>query len=79
MPEDKIRIRCTKCTAVFRERERRIRNGFQLNCPQCNRLITFDTSSDDPNVRKAFQAAKLLRQALEVETSNTRKAEMRRS
>jgi hypothetical protein len=79
MPEDKIRIRCTKCTAVFRERGTRIRNGFQLNCPQCNRSITFDTSSDDLNVRKAFQAARFLRQALEAEASNTRQVEMRRS
>lgn len=66
MPEEKIKIKCTKCAAVFRERGSRIRNGFQLNCPQCNRLITFDTSSEDVNVRKAFQAAKALRYAQDM-------------
>ena len=65
MLEEKIRIKCTRCASVFRERGSRIRNGFQLNCPQCNRLITFDTSSEDVNVRKAFQAAKALRIAQE--------------
>jgi hypothetical protein len=68
MPEEKIKIRCTRCTATFRERGSRIKNGFQLNCPQCNRLITFDTTSEDVNVRKAFHAAKALRIAQELET-----------
>jgi predicted nucleic acid-binding Zn-ribbon protein len=67
--EEKIRIKCTKCSSVFRERGSRIKNGFQANCPQCNRLITFDSSSEDVNVRKAFQAAKLLRIAMESEAS----------
>jgi predicted nucleic acid-binding Zn-ribbon protein len=66
VPEEKIKIKCTKCAAVFRERGSRIRSGFQLNCPQCNRLITFDASSEDVNVRKAFQAAKAFRYAHDV-------------
>ncbi|MDB5616609.1 MAG: hypothetical protein JWQ24_847 [Tardiphaga sp.] len=67
MVEEKIRIKCTKCNSVFRERGSRIRNGFQANCPQCNRLITFDTNSEDLNVRKAFKAARDLRYALELQ------------
>jgi predicted nucleic acid-binding Zn-ribbon protein len=62
---EKIKIKCTKCNQVFRERGSRIKNGFQTNCLHCNRLITFETSSEDPNVRKAFRAAKELRLALE--------------
>lgn len=61
--EDKIRIRCTPCNTVFRERGSRIRQGFELNCPQCNRLMMFDSSSEDLNIRKAFRAAKALRVA----------------
>jgi DNA-directed RNA polymerase subunit RPC12/RpoP len=69
MPEEKVKIKCAKCTSVFRERGSRIRNGFQVNCPQCNRLIIFDTSSEDINVRKAFQAAKMLRLSAEAEAN----------
>jgi hypothetical protein len=64
--EEKIKIKCGKCTGIFRERGTRIRNGFQTNCPHCNRLITFDTSSEDQNVRKAFQRARELRAGLET-------------
>ena len=67
MIDEKIRIKCTKCSSIFRERGSRVRNGFQTNCPQCNRLITFDTSSDDVNVRKALRAARELRHAQDVE------------
>jgi hypothetical protein len=49
MIEDKIRIKCPKCSQVFRERAQNVRNGFQTNCQHCNRLITFDTSSEDRN------------------------------
>jgi DNA-directed RNA polymerase subunit M/transcription elongation factor TFIIS len=65
--EEKIKIKCTKCSSFFRERGSRIRNGFQLNCPHCNRLISFDTTSEDINVRKAFRAARELRHAQEAE------------
>jgi Zn finger protein HypA/HybF involved in hydrogenase expression len=65
MADEKIKIKCTNCSTVFRERGARIKNGFQLNCPQCNRLITFDTNSEDMNIRKAFQSAKALRLAQE--------------
>jgi predicted nucleic acid-binding Zn-ribbon protein len=67
MINEKIRIKCTKCNSVFRERSGRIRDGFQLNCPECNRLITFDATSDDPNVRKAFKTARDLRHAQEAD------------
>jgi predicted nucleic acid-binding Zn-ribbon protein len=65
MLEEKIRIKCTKCSQVFRERAQRVRNGFQTNCPHCNRLITFDSTSEDRNIRKALSGAKELRLAIE--------------
>ena len=65
MLDEKIRIKCTKCSQVFRERAQRVRNGFQTNCPHCNRLITFDSTTEDRNIRKALSAAKELRLAIE--------------
>ena len=70
MIEEKVRIKCTKCSQVFRERAQKIRNGFQVNCQHCNRLITFDTSSEDRNIRQALKSAKEVRMALEDRPEN---------
>jgi len=64
--DEKVRIKCTKCSQVFRERAQKIRNGFQTNCAHCNRLITFDSSSEDRNIRRALMSAKEVRMALEA-------------
>ena len=66
MTEEKVKIKCTKCAQVFRERAQRIRNGFQTNCQHCNRLITFDSTSDDKNIRRALMSAKEIRMTLEA-------------
>lgn len=78
MTDEKVRIKCTKCSQVFRERAQRIRNGFQLNCQHCNRLITFDISSEDRNIRRALSSAKEVRAMLDAKTRNEklRQAEM---
>jgi hypothetical protein len=38
MIDERVKIKCTKCSQVFRERAQKIRNGFQTNCQHCNRL-----------------------------------------
>lgn len=58
MIDDKVKIKCSKCSMMFRERAQRIRNGFQKQCPHCLKLITFDTSSDDNNIRRALKSAR---------------------
>ena len=70
MMDEKVKIRCTKCSQVFRERAQKIRNGFQTNCQHCNRLITFDTTSEDRNIRRALMSAKEVRMALEAQAEN---------
>jgi hypothetical protein len=69
MIDDKVKIKCTKCSQVFRERAQNVRNGFQTNCQHCNRLITFDTSSEDRNIRRALVSAKAVRVELEAARS----------
>jgi predicted nucleic acid-binding Zn-ribbon protein len=66
MIDEKVKIKCTKCSQVFRERAQKIRNGFQTNCQHCNRMITFDTSSEDRNIRRALTSAKEIRATLEA-------------
>jgi predicted nucleic acid-binding Zn-ribbon protein len=70
MIDEKVKIKCTKCSQVFRERAQKIRNGFQTNCQHCNRLITFDTTSEDRNIRRALMSAKEVRMALEAKPKN---------
>jgi predicted nucleic acid-binding Zn-ribbon protein len=75
MMEEKVKIKCTKCSQVFRERAQKVRNGFQTNCPHCNRLITFDTTSDDRNIRKALTSARELRLTLEAKPKSEEPAQ----
>jgi hypothetical protein len=67
MIDDKVKIKCTKCSQVFRERAQRVRPNFQTNCAYCNRLITFDFGSEDPNIRRALSSAKEIRIVVEME------------
>ena len=64
MIDDKTKIKCSKCSMMFRERVQRIRNGFQMQCPNCLKLITFDSGSEDPNIRRALKLAREHRQAV---------------
>jgi hypothetical protein len=65
MIDEKIKIKCGKCSQVFRERAQKVRDGFQTNCPHCNRLITFDINAEDRHIRKALTSAKELRLVIE--------------
>jgi uncharacterized C2H2 Zn-finger protein len=65
MIDEKVKIRCPKCSMVFRERAQNVRDGFQTNCQHCNRLITFDTGSEERDIRRALKSAKEIRIALE--------------
>ncbi len=62
---DRIKIICSKCMKMFSERAPRLRNGYQMQCPHCMKLITFDSSSDDPHVRRPLKAARDFRRAAE--------------
>jgi hypothetical protein len=66
MVDDKIKIKCTKCSQIFRDRAQRVRPGYQTNCHHCNRLITFDLTVEDRNVHRALTSAKELRAVIEA-------------
>jgi hypothetical protein len=63
---DRIKILCSKCRKPFTERAQRLRDGYQMQCPHCMKLITFDSSSEDPNVRRPLKAARDFRIAAET-------------
>ena len=62
---DRIKILCSKCRKPFGERAQRLRNSYQVQCPNCMMLITFDSSSEDPNIRRPLKAARDFRIAAE--------------
>ena len=67
MVDIKVKIKCTNCSQMFRERAQNLRDGFQTNCRHCNRLVTFDSTSEDQNIRRALKSARDVRIAVETE------------
>jgi hypothetical protein len=63
--EDRIKVMCSRCRKPFGERAQRLRAGYQVQCPHCMNLITFETSSEDPNIRRPLKAARDFRRAAE--------------
>jgi hypothetical protein len=70
--DDKVRIRCPGCTKMFRERASRVRDGFQVNCQNCSKLLTLNRDSEDPFIRRALKTAKEIRAVLEAVPVTTR-------
>jgi hypothetical protein len=64
--EDKVKIRCPACTGVFRERASKVRDGVQLNCQNCNKLVTINRDTEDPFLRRALKSAKEIRLSQEA-------------
>jgi predicted nucleic acid-binding Zn-ribbon protein len=65
MLDDKVKIRCPRCTKVFKDRAQRVRSGYQVNCEHCNHLLTMSVESEDPHIRRALKTAKEVRAMLE--------------
>jgi predicted nucleic acid-binding Zn-ribbon protein len=62
--DDSIRIRCTKCRTVFRDRAHRIHSGFSRQCPSCETVLFFEESSSDREVKRALAEARRTRAAI---------------
>jgi uncharacterized C2H2 Zn-finger protein len=64
--DDRVKIRCPACKQVFREKAGRVRDGFQVNCPNCNKLLTLSKETEDPFIRRALKVAREFRAAKEA-------------
>jgi hypothetical protein len=62
---DRIKIVCSHCRKLFNERAQRLKPGYQVQCVNCMKLITFDSGSEDPNIRRPLKAAREWRIAAE--------------
>ena len=56
--DDKIKVTCTRCRSIFREKASRVRDGYQANCPSCGAFINFSSDSMEPAIRKAMTEAR---------------------
>ena len=70
--DDRVKIRCPKCTRIFSDRAQRVRDGYQVNCANCSRLLTLNRDSEDPFIRRALKTARETRAALEAVPVTTR-------
>lgn len=59
---------------MFKERASRLRDGYQVNCANCNRLLTLTRETEDPHLRRALKVAKEVRLALEAEIQSRLRA-----
>jgi len=50
----------------------RIRDGYQMQCPHCCKLLTFDSSSGVNNIRRALKCAKEVRAFMEEARQSSR-------
>lgn len=66
MDDDRVKIRCQACTKVFRERAGKVRDGVQLNCQNCSKLLTLNRDTEDPFIRRALKTAKEIRLSQET-------------
>jgi hypothetical protein len=64
---DRVKIRCPGCKQVFREKANHVRDGLQVNCSNCNKLITLSKETEDSFLRCALKTAKEIRAAKEAE------------
>jgi hypothetical protein len=62
--DDSVQIKCTKCKAAFRERARRLQNGYSRQCPSCEVVLFFDEDAFDVNIKRAMRTARRLRKEL---------------
>ena len=65
--DDRVKIRCLGCKRIFREKAKRVRDGAQVNCPDCCKLITISKETDDSVMRRALKTARDIRAAQEAE------------
>lgn len=62
--DDSVQIKCNRCKGVFRDRARRLQNGYSRQCPSCEVMLFFDEDSQQPNIKRAMRTARHLRKQM---------------
>ncbi len=77
MFDDSVQVRCRRCKGVFRERARRLQNGYSRQCPTCEVVLFFDEHSQEQTIRNAMRTARQIRAALREAEQPRRKRVVR--
>jgi len=65
--EDTVQICCSKCKSKFRDKARRVLNGYSRQCPSCECMIFFEDGSPNKDIHEALREAARVRKALRQE------------
>ena len=64
MLDDTVQIRCHRCKGCFREKARRVQNGYSRQCISCETMLFFDEGSADKNIQRTLREARKIRKVL---------------
>ena len=78
MFDDSVQVRCRRCKGVFRERARRLQNGYSRQCPTCEVVLFFDEDSQEQSIRRAMKTARNVRAALREAEMEPKRARVNR-
>ena len=45
--DDSVQIKCNRCKTAFRDRARRLQNGYSRQCPTCEVLLFYDAPIEE--------------------------------
>jgi hypothetical protein len=62
--DDTVQVKCRRCRSAFRDRARRLQNGYSRQCPTCEVVVFFDEDSPDANIKSAMRTARRVRKEL---------------
>ena len=65
--DDSVQVRCTRCKSVFRERARRLQNGYSRQCPTCEVVLFFEEDFPNQDIKRAMKTARAIRKQLHEE------------
>ena len=62
--DESIQMRCSRCKLKFRDKARRVRDGYSRQCPSCERMLFFIDGSPNPDINDALRQAERVRKLL---------------
>ena len=65
--EETIQVRCARCKVKFRDKARRVRDGYSRQCPSCERMLFFIDGSPNQDINHALREAERVRKLLRQE------------
>jgi len=65
--DDTVQVRCSRCKSKFRDKARRVRDGYSRQCPSCECIMFFLDGSPNKDIHEALREAERVRKALREE------------